>query len=158
MGTPTGLLFKQIHDKLEKQANNTLRQQGLTMMQVSVLLTIQGAEGKRCSMKELERFFGRGPVHGGGGRLSAGAEGPGDRHRCPGGQACKVGLHYRIWREMLRPGGLSHGPGRGEAAAGLLPGGAGAAERHAGPGGRQSELKISLLPEGYFRDKTIACY
>ena len=58
MGTPTGLLFKQIHDKLEKQANNTLRQQGLTMMQVSVLLTIQGAEGKRCSMKELERFFG----------------------------------------------------------------------------------------------------
>ena len=56
MGTPTGLLFKQIHDKLEKQANNTLRQQGLTMMQVSVLLTIQGAEGKRCSMKELERF------------------------------------------------------------------------------------------------------
>ena len=58
METPTGLLFKQIHDKLEKQANNTLRQQGLTMMQVSVLLTIQGSEGKRCSMKELERRFG----------------------------------------------------------------------------------------------------
>lgn len=58
MGTPTGLLFKQIHDKLEKQANNALRQQGLTLMQVSVLMALQGAEDKRCSMKELERFFG----------------------------------------------------------------------------------------------------
>lgn len=54
----TGLLIKQIHDKLEKQANNALRQQGLTLMQVSVLMALQGAEGKRCSMKELERFFG----------------------------------------------------------------------------------------------------
>ena len=58
MEKETGLLIKQIHDKLEKQANNALRQQGLTLMQVSVLLTLQSAEGKRCSMKELERFFG----------------------------------------------------------------------------------------------------
>lgn len=50
--------IKQIHDRLEKQANNELRADGLTMMQVLTLLTLQDAEGKQLSMKELERCFG----------------------------------------------------------------------------------------------------
>lgn len=55
--TPTGLLFKQIHDRLEKQANNALRAKDLTMMQVSVLMVLQQALEQRLSMKELERYF-----------------------------------------------------------------------------------------------------
>ena len=55
---PNGLLFKQIHDRLEKQANNALRAKGLTMMQVSVLMALQQAADQRLSMKELERHFG----------------------------------------------------------------------------------------------------
>lgn len=53
-----GFCIKQIHDRLEKQANNAMRENGLTMMQVSVLMTLQEAEGKLLSMKELERCFG----------------------------------------------------------------------------------------------------
>ncbi len=53
-----GLLFKQIHDRLEKQSNNALRAKDLTMMQVSVLLALQQAEEQRLSMKDLERYFG----------------------------------------------------------------------------------------------------
>lgn len=56
--TPNGLLFKQIHDRLEKQSNNALRAKDLTMMQVSVLMALQQAEEQRLSMKELERYFG----------------------------------------------------------------------------------------------------
>lgn len=56
--TPNGLLFKQIHDRLEKQSNNALRADDLTMMQVSVLMTLQKADKQQMSMKELERYFG----------------------------------------------------------------------------------------------------
>ncbi len=56
--TPNGLLFKQIHDRLEKQSNNALRAKDLTMMQVSVLLALQQVAEQRLSMKELERYFG----------------------------------------------------------------------------------------------------
>ena len=56
--TPNGLLFKQIHDRLEKQSNNALRAKDLTMMQVSVLMALQQAAEQRLSMKELERYFG----------------------------------------------------------------------------------------------------
>lgn len=56
--TPNGLLFKQIHDRLEKQSNNALRAKDLTMVQVSVLMALQQAEEQRLSMKELERYFG----------------------------------------------------------------------------------------------------
>ena len=54
---PNGFLIKQIHDRLEKQANNTLRGKDLTMMQISVLMELQEAEQKQRSMKELERKF-----------------------------------------------------------------------------------------------------
>lgn len=56
--TANGFLIKQIHDALEKRANNELRSTGLTMMQVSVLLALSDAEGQTLSMKALERRFG----------------------------------------------------------------------------------------------------
>lgn len=56
--TPIGPLLKKIHDRLEKQANNALREKDLTMMQVSVLLALQKSAEQRLSMKELERYFG----------------------------------------------------------------------------------------------------
>lgn len=52
-----GLLIKQIHDCLEKQANNALRSKGLTLMQMSVMTDLQEAPEKKLSMKELERHF-----------------------------------------------------------------------------------------------------
>ena len=54
---PSGQLIKLLHDRLEKQANNTLRGKDLTMMQVAVLMELQEAEQKQRSMKELERKF-----------------------------------------------------------------------------------------------------
>lgn len=54
---PSGQLIKLLHDRLEKQANNTLRAQDLTMMQVSVLMELQKTDQKQLSMKELERKF-----------------------------------------------------------------------------------------------------
>lgn len=54
---PTGQLIKLLHDRLEKQANNTLREKDLTMMQIAILLELQKAEQKQRSMKELERKF-----------------------------------------------------------------------------------------------------
>ena len=53
-----GFCIKQIHDRLEKQANNAMRSSDLTMMQVSVLLALQESVEKQMSMKELEKSFG----------------------------------------------------------------------------------------------------
>lgn len=55
--TSNGLLIKQLHDSLERQANNRLRPKGLTMMQVAVLMTLREAEEKQLAMKVLERHF-----------------------------------------------------------------------------------------------------
>ena len=46
---PSGQLIKLLHDRLEKQANNTLRAQDLTMMQVSVLMELQKTDQKQLS-------------------------------------------------------------------------------------------------------------
>lgn len=54
---PSGQLIKLLHDRLEKQANNTLRGKELTLMQISVLMELQKGEQKLRSMKELERKF-----------------------------------------------------------------------------------------------------
>lgn len=54
---PSGRLIKLLHDRLEKQANNTLRGKDLTMMQVAVLMELQKAEQKQRSRKELEQKF-----------------------------------------------------------------------------------------------------
>ena len=50
-----GALIKQIHDALEKQANNSLRADGLTMAQVGVLLMLDRAEHRQMPLKELEK-------------------------------------------------------------------------------------------------------
>ena len=54
---PSGQLIKMLHDRLEKIANNTLREKDLTMMQISVLMELQKAEQQQRSMKELEQKF-----------------------------------------------------------------------------------------------------
>ena len=51
-------LIKQINDGLEKQANRMLREDDLTIMQVAVLVELDGAAGKTLSLKELEHRFG----------------------------------------------------------------------------------------------------
>lgn len=48
-------LVKQIHDGLEKQANNSLRSQDLTMSQVGVLIELRFSPEKQMALKELER-------------------------------------------------------------------------------------------------------
>lgn len=48
-------LIKQIHDEMEKRANNSLRAQDLTMAQVGVLLELYQASEKQLALKELER-------------------------------------------------------------------------------------------------------
>lgn len=50
-----GTLIKQIHDGLEKQANNSLRTQGLTMSQMGVLIELHFSPEKQMPLKELER-------------------------------------------------------------------------------------------------------
>lgn len=50
-----GTLLKQIHDALEKQANNSLRADRLTMAQVGVLLMLDRAEHRQMPLKELEK-------------------------------------------------------------------------------------------------------
>ena len=51
-------LIKQINDSLERSANNTLRADGLTMMQIAVLVALDTAEEKTLSLKHLEHAFG----------------------------------------------------------------------------------------------------
>lgn len=53
-----GLLIKRINDRLERDANNSLRKDGLTMMQVAVLLTLQSTEKGQLTLKEIEQHFG----------------------------------------------------------------------------------------------------
>lgn len=49
------MMIKQIHDCLEKDTNNTLRAQDLTMAQVGALIELRNAEEKQMPLKELER-------------------------------------------------------------------------------------------------------
>ena len=50
-----GIMIKQIHDYMEKNANNNLRSQGLTMAQVGALMELHSTEERQMSLKELER-------------------------------------------------------------------------------------------------------
>ena len=54
----SGQLIKQLHDAIERQANNSLRQNDLTMVQVWVLLSLNEKDEKTYSLKELERILG----------------------------------------------------------------------------------------------------
>ena len=51
-------LLKQINDSLERQANNLLREDDLTIMQVAVLIELDQTDKKTLSLKELEHRFG----------------------------------------------------------------------------------------------------
>lgn len=51
---PCGLLIKRIHDKLEKNANNELRTNGLTLAQMQMLITLNNNENGTSYLKELE--------------------------------------------------------------------------------------------------------
>ena len=53
-----GTLLKQLHDIMEKNANNVLREQELTISQAGILVLLDEKEGKTASFKELEKDFG----------------------------------------------------------------------------------------------------
>ena len=52
-----GMLIKRIHDTLEKNANNNLRQQDLTMSQAVTLWKLNRFKDKEASLKELEKIM-----------------------------------------------------------------------------------------------------
>lgn len=52
-----GALIKQIHDELEKNANNAMRAHDITMAQCGALLILNGASEKQMTLKELERML-----------------------------------------------------------------------------------------------------
>ena len=52
-----GSLLKQINDALERQANNSLRVDYLTMAQMGVLLALDLTDSKQMTLKELERII-----------------------------------------------------------------------------------------------------
>lgn len=51
-------LIKQINDSLERQANNILREDDLTIMQAAVLIELDQSDKKTLSLKDLEHTFG----------------------------------------------------------------------------------------------------
>lgn len=53
-----GALLKQINDIMEKNANNALRGQNLTISQSGVLVLLDEIEEKTATFKELEKNFG----------------------------------------------------------------------------------------------------
>ena len=52
-----GKLIKQIHDELEKQANNALSSQNLTLTQMRVLMELEAIPGQQLPLKELESLL-----------------------------------------------------------------------------------------------------
>ncbi|WKY45017.1 MarR family transcriptional regulator [Eubacteriaceae bacterium ES2] len=52
-----GPLFKQINDKLERNVNNALRSQGLTMAQVRVLVFLEHSINHSLTLKEIEQIM-----------------------------------------------------------------------------------------------------
>ena len=50
-----GPILKQLTDVLTKQVNNELREEGLTMSQMRVLVILDGKQDKTASMKDIEK-------------------------------------------------------------------------------------------------------
>jgi len=50
-----GMLIKQIHDGLEKNANNALREDNITMAQIGTLIELSNAYQHELTLKELEK-------------------------------------------------------------------------------------------------------
>lgn len=53
-----GAVLKQINDIMEKNANNALRKQDLTISQSGVLVMLDEKEEKTATFKDLEKYFG----------------------------------------------------------------------------------------------------
>ena len=51
------VLIRQIHTELEENANNSLRQDDLTMSQINVLIELAQAEGNQMELKRLEQLL-----------------------------------------------------------------------------------------------------
>ena len=51
----TGMLIKQLYERMEKNANNRLRPLNLTISQVIVLFALKAADNKELTLKQLER-------------------------------------------------------------------------------------------------------
>ncbi|MCI8285595.1 MAG: MarR family transcriptional regulator [Firmicutes bacterium] len=54
---PCSFLIKQIHDELEKRANNSLREKDLTLAQMGALFELKSSPEKQKPLKELERLL-----------------------------------------------------------------------------------------------------
>lgn len=52
-----GTMIKQLHDAMERDANNVLRTKGLTVAQVGVLLELYSTPKKQMPLKELEHIL-----------------------------------------------------------------------------------------------------
>ena len=52
-----GMLIKQVQDAFGKKLNNSLRESGLTHVQIGVLSVLEHMEGKQLRLKELEKIF-----------------------------------------------------------------------------------------------------
>ena len=120
-----GLLMKQIHDEMRKNANNALRPQGITLVQLDALTKLdQAPEGQR-SLKELEQILhvAQSTAAGIVARLEQKglAEGFGDagdrrvkrvKITPAGGESVRSGLHHPTAAEAKHPPGLSETGGR----------------------------------------------
>ena len=49
-----GKLIKQISDEMQKNANNALRSQNMTVAQMETLIELESISEKQCTLKELE--------------------------------------------------------------------------------------------------------
>ena len=107
-----GGLIKQIHDALEKSANNAMRPQGMTMAQYGVLLALNRAENGTLPLKELEQLLrvAQSTAAGIVARLEQKGfvEGFGD--------PAERRAHHGGGRGLLPSGGAEHGADRGESA------------------------------------------
>ena len=116
-----GVFIKQIHDELEKQINNQLRSEDLTMAQVGTLVILNRTSESRMPLKETGEKASRGAVHGAGHCIASGEKGPGGVFWRSGGPPGQDGADYRQWHTLLPYGGeacedgggaSSHRPGR----------------------------------------------
>ena len=52
-----GMLIKQVHDAVGRELNNSLRESGLTHVQLGVLIALDHTEEKQLRLKEIEKIF-----------------------------------------------------------------------------------------------------
>ena len=52
-----GMLIKQLHDAVGRKLNNSLRESGLTNVQLGTLIALEHAVNRRLRMKDLEKIF-----------------------------------------------------------------------------------------------------